>query len=230
MPLISQLAEQEITRLWDQGLKPTLAEIVLLNNLGLRIQEIARSSGRLSMGVRCGNVTLYPWTLASACWYSSVACEIFTEDDMLEWCCVFALSNGPQPEAFEDAQDYEGARQVITAWAFRCSATRGDLVHVASAVAPEIFWPFRPQPPGAGGRLLTTEERVGHLTCATGLPRAYWLASPRDHVRSVEEYMTIQQGGDIKPGDRGQDATGEFQSVLHQVKQRLLAGQETANG
>ena len=224
--LTSEYAQTEIERLWREGKQPTPAEILLLNHLGLRI-ETPTSNSRLSAGVRVGNVMLRPWTLAGACWYSQVACRLFHEEDMLEWCLAFALASGDAPEAFETAQDYDGARDAVMGWAMRCGATRRALTHAMTSVAPEIEWPHRPKPPGGKGRKLTPEERVGYLTCATGLPRTYWLSAPLEHVQAVEDGIAMQQQGGDAGGETGQDAMGHFLSVLSQIEKRIA--KETAD-
>jgi hypothetical protein len=180
MGYASQIAESEITAIRAEGIEPTVDEIVWLNDLGRTVENPSGRTDYALAGypVRCGDVTLWPFSIASGTWFDDVACALFKTDAMQFWCLAYALANARNPDVeWEALNEYDTVRSVVNGWALRCRCTAAELRGAVNRIIPQLSAPHpikaarvsdEPRPSGL----------VADLVAGTGLPAEYWRGKP----------------------------------------------------
>lgn len=189
MPLCDQAAE-EIAQLRAECIHVTDADVVELNDIALRLvagevgQDLAR--GR---PVRCGNVTLWPLTLAGAAWYGSIGCRIGDGYAAL----AYAMAEGST-----EAIDTATAREVRR-WHRLVRATDAQLRAAVAEVHCQTDSPedppsrLKPEPSRNG-----LAELTARLQARIGGDAAFWerRCSLSYALRALEIATEIDHGTD----------------------------------
>ena len=179
MSLIPAITRAELADLRGEGIAPTDEETAWLIDLGRAVERPAGHTDYALAGapVRCGNVVLWPASIASAEWFDDVACRLFKTPLMQTYCLAFALANARSQEIqWDTLTTYKIARDAVNGFALRLRCTLPELRAALARLLPQLENPHPvkrkpktdPQGPGI----------VASLVAATGLPAEYWQRQP----------------------------------------------------
>lgn len=128
---INLVAKAGIRELRELGIEPTLDEIILLHELGKKVQRNGRKSSREAAGrpVKAGDVYLWPFTIGASMWYMDGPVEWFRDNERMNiYVLAFALSHARDCSAFVELVDYRATVDAVKAWVKSVSATYAELV------------------------------------------------------------------------------------------------------
>jgi hypothetical protein len=179
MSLIPAITKQELADLRAEGITPTDEEAAWLLDLGRAVERPAGHTDYALAGapVRCGNVVLWPASIASATWFDDVACKQFKSPLMQTYCLAYALIHARNPAIeWETLTSYKSARDAVNSQALRLRCTLHELRSAIARLLPQLDSPHpvrrKPRTDPAGPGI------VPSLVAATGLPAAYWDRQP----------------------------------------------------
>ena len=235
--MVSKRAEADILEMWERGLKPTVADIIRLNALALRVESV-RAGFALNVLPRVaflGKVSFREPTIGSEIWLDE-SLRLFSGDtETFLILRAFSLSR-PQGELPDPADE----KAVVAALdAFRLSldfATTGQLV-AAVGYAVHGFDPAEGESPASqreGGR--PQPPQVGKASYEIGLLRRgmlYRLGSAADLKElppiALEEMLrqaiARDHSSDVRKGDVSL-AEDDYLRTLDEITDRLSSKAE----
>ncbi len=181
MSNVAQIAKREIEDLQAEGIQPTFKEMVWLNDLGKKVEEPrARVDYALAgVPVKCGNVTLWPCSIASGTWFDDTACVLFKTELMQNYCLAYAMANARNPDIdWEALASYHDARKAVNSWVLRCRCTSHELKAAVDRIAPQLFAPHPVEAIKQDPNAMPIDV-VTDLVAGTGLPVEYWESKTR---------------------------------------------------
>jgi len=213
---LPHITQSELADLRSDGIEPTDEEILWLVDLGRQVENPAGRVNYALAGVpiRCGNLVLWPASIASSEWFDEVACNLFHTRLMQTYCLAFALVNARNPEiAWDELTSYAECKRVINRFALRCRCTVPELNAAICRIIPamEAVHPVmrRKQKRGPRGPGL-----VASLVATTGLQADYWERRPISFAEDCMLAVQMQKtDGGIAEGYedmRYRDACNEF--------------------
>ena len=121
-------AKRELNDLQRTGISPTLDQIIWLNDLGRRIENLeSRLITSKGEPVQAGSVWLWPFTVQGGRWYKK-SLKWFDGDDETEMLSLaYALAHGRDPVAFDFIWEQDAAKKAVDAWASNLDITHGEL-------------------------------------------------------------------------------------------------------
>lgn len=130
---LTDLAQDEIAALEADGVKVTPQDVLTIQALSLeaigRFEDGIKPKGK---PVICGNVTLWPLTIAAAIWQSETN-ELLKESDWDSklFVLAYAMANGHNAEALVEGK---AALQAVKQWAKKITCSTADLIEAINDV------------------------------------------------------------------------------------------------
>ena len=127
---LSQLAEAEINDLKEQGIEPTLNEIVWINDLARKVENPDYGKARTAIGrpIPAGGAWLWPFSIQGYLWYTEVQ-ELFDDDDYLDVLSMaYSLAHSREVNAFAGLYDYKAVKKAVLKWAKGLTCTHEELL------------------------------------------------------------------------------------------------------
>ncbi len=235
MSEISEYAMMRVDELNGEGLALTPEEIVQLNNLGLRVQNLPERVDPTKAGrpVRAGNVWLWPMTLAASGWFFEVALEHYKTEQGHRYAMAFALAHGRWPalKIFRGLCGERRIRRAVNRWGARCGATDDELNAAIHRVMPELAYPHSPQRACASASLGGASV-LAELEAATGKSPDYWAGQSTDRISLVINAIYAQRaagvGGAAQEGD--EDLYRSNMAAFNRVVDAIRASRATTDG
>lgn len=194
MSNVAEIAQAEIERLKADGIECTLEEIVWLNDLGRKVESPAGRVDYALAGfpIRCGNLVLWPFSIASGNWFDAV-CKMFKTEAMQLYCLGFAFANARNPDVqWETLNDYHGVRDTVNSWALHTGCTAAELKAAISRVLPQMDYPHPIKAKARNDEPKPTSF-IADLVAGTGLSAEYWQNKPWSFAEQCM-YAVMAQG------------------------------------
>ena len=238
MSNVAQIAQAEISQIQNEGIQPTLEEIVWLNQLGQKVESPGSETDPVLAGspVKCGNVYLWPFTIQGGEWYDKHATRLFKREKMQRRALGFALAHGrdatlppaytsPSLRArgafFSTLVDYESAKYAVNAWAAQAGCNARELEAAIVRLIPQMQYPHQIKRPPAGD-VMSDAQLIAEVTAGTGLPMEYWLAHSSDYVIMTLTAIYAQQGaggGETDDGEGYRRAMWDFMAASKAIRE-----------
>jgi len=196
MPHCSKLAADEVATLRSEGIEPTFDEIIWLNELGLAVEEPDGEVCAALRGspVRCGNVILHPFTVASLEWYFRVAANHYDTEAGTSLALAFALAHGDSPGVLRDLLTRRDIFNAVNEWKLTCSATLAELTAGVNRVCPKLSDPHNVS---SDAKDTTFDQVIADLVVGSGLDDAYWMARPVSMLHHYTRAVIAQRGAGL---------------------------------
>jgi len=122
------MALEAIKKLRDDGIEPSLDEIIWLHNLAKKSEKYSDPKLLLFSKKKIGNIDIYPMTMGAKVWLFTVAYKWFENDDMLIGIAqAYAYSHSRYPSSFEFSTAKE-CRKVLLKWASKQSVSEEEII------------------------------------------------------------------------------------------------------
>jgi hypothetical protein len=221
MPLVDT-AREEIAALQASGLQLTPEEIVWINELAM---DVECTPGRVHLAaagepVRMGNRVMWPFTVASAGWWTKVTrLGWFTTQDGARNALAFCLCNGRTPEVFEDILTEDDARRAVNAWILKAGATPAEREAAIIRCVPEIGAPHAVKRKNEKTDDEGTDKLIAELVAGTGLPADYWQGQLQSHaVRCLMAVYRQASLGGMGGGSVSDEEKARYSEAMMQLQ------------
>lgn len=239
---LAQIAQRELDALRGEGIEPTDAEIVWLNDLGRVVENVALLvDGARGCPVRVGDVVLWPLTIQAVEWFDGQVLRHFTDDLFHVYALGFGMQFGrsewlpdyARAESFAHLLGYEANRAAVNEWAKRLPITVRELqAGIAAVINAEDAPHAIKRPTGWDDKGMPESDIVCELVTATGLQAEYWRRHAHGEaaqaLRSVYRRLAMTQGVDPKQATAPErEANHQFMSAADAIrKARQSNGKE----
>jgi hypothetical protein len=204
------MASQEFEALRQSGAAISLAEAVELNVLGLAVEEPDGEVADWFRGepVRCGNVTLWPFTVAGYMWYFRHAVRHYDTASGRSLALAFALAQGRTPDAFADLFTRKEIFRAVNRWGLRCGATLDEL---DSAVARVLAVREIEDKTRELSRNVDYYQLLSNAVAGSGLGFDYWARQSLNNLRDGLRAIRAQASA----GALGADDVDDYRAASH---------------
>ena len=191
MGYAARLTTREVDALRAEGIQPTAEDICWLNVYAMNVEQPSGETDAALRGrpVRCGNVILWPFTLAGEQWYYETAVRHFETRRGRTMALAFALANGPKAGAFDEVLSCSDCVLAVNGWKLKCTATLAELESAIDQAAPQLIAPHSLDVPDDDDKAADVGALVAELVAGTGLDETYWrtrtMSTVRNSLRAV---------------------------------------------
>ena len=213
---LSPLAEAEIDGLTADGITPTAAEIVELNELA-RLMENPVSRVALSRGkpISVGGVYLWPMTLAASDWFRTIGGNL-PGQTLQTYALAYAMAYGRK----ELPQDWKQAQRAVKQWSrkLRCRMTE-----LEAAIEAVVDQDEPPPDTGETGQSATPGELSIMLAAMTKTDPAVWeYQCSLTYVLAMLDTIVSQNAaeGESSKHDPRIKAERALGLVVHRIRKR----------
>lgn len=223
---LNDLAAAEIAALERDGIKPTAAEIVLLNSLAWSV-EVPESRRSLSRGipVPVGRINLWPLTLYASDWLERVGSKM--GEKLSTFAIAYAMANGYSTDGSLDCESAEAERRVKK-WAKGLRCTVAELIEAVEQVLNQDVGPELPR--NEDGKTMSVGDFSAFLAATCGADPEFWeRRCAQTYAFSVLATVIKQNAADGKPAANDPRITAERALGYASLKIRERAKAE-ANG
>lgn len=232
--------------MWDEGLKPTVADIIRLNAVGLRLENRMRPSESLYHLRRCAflgdgeaRVVLREPLLGHEIWRDRVR-TIVDLDDIFTAITVDAFLCGTDLDALPDAENAVLIRAAVEAFVARCAAFPvGQITSAVLYCKAGVDWlhgeTAAEPPPEEGDEPLddSFSVPVGVVRNGLAIGIGLTLKEAQRLTRAAFEAMVLRRIRYDGAFDRKAEHTrldDDFCRTLDEITDRLKAEKEAAHG
>ena len=132
MKKANKLAKEAIIELNKKGIDLNVDEIVALNDLAEKSKHPVSSILSFYMGIKVGDIYLYPLTIGAKLWLKESAGVWFLEDNQsLSLSVLYAYNNSKNLDAFK-FDDAKQCKKAITKWAKKLNVTQEEIAKAIS--------------------------------------------------------------------------------------------------
>jgi hypothetical protein len=135
---LTQLAEEEIRELQQQGIKLTNDEIIWINDLARKVENPEGTEKTCAIGrpAKAGNKWLWPFTIQAEQFYYDVL-NWFSEDEKFStFALAYTCAHARTENAFIYLTTREAALEAIGAWAKTLNCTYAELCEALAEILP----------------------------------------------------------------------------------------------
>ena len=126
--MLSKIAKIDIETLRENGVEPTLEEIIKLNDLAIRIEKGRETSPQSSPRFAvAGNVVLHELTIGAEIWWNEIGKDVFITDKGKLNAYFFLHAMSRDVEGLNNLKTPKEIKQAVKAWLKKVEATESEM-------------------------------------------------------------------------------------------------------
>lgn len=235
--MVAPLAREDYEDLVSAGLKPTLDDFDRLNQLAQRLQCGAEVTPANAPRIGwAGDVPFHEPTAAAIMWLTMYAERVPCDAETQQSFFFFACAHAKQPDVLMKLEKPDDIEKAVKAWLRTVPATSDEMeraCHYAAwgfddAVAAKPDVAQRKDKAAAADNLDRLERNIAIAAGICGFPYADLMASTPSRLNAM--VVAAQIEGGLTVSHNMARAQADYTRTLSEIRNRLIAEKESANG